>query len=101
MTMTHFRWLLAAAVLANAAGPLQAQDSIPTPPATEPAAAPAQSRAGRIIGLILEEGTGAPVPGAQVGIAMGGAPVTAGIDGRYTLLNVPPGPVALTVRAIG
>jgi outer membrane receptor for ferrienterochelin and colicin len=56
---------------------------------------------GRVIGRILDT-TGTPVAGARVGIAVGGGPaVSSGIDGRYTLLNVPVGPVALAVRAIG
>jgi len=66
-----------------------------------PTAASAQARTGRITGRVLEEGTGAPVPGAQVAIAAGGAPTQAAIDGRYVLLNVPAGEVAIVVRAIG
>ncbi len=61
----------------------------------------AMAQTGRITGRVLEEGTGAPVAGAQVGVAAGGAPTTAGLDGRYVLMSVPAGPVALTVRAIG
>ncbi len=74
---------------------LRAQD-LPAP------VAPAQTpRPGRIVGKILEENTGTPISGAQVGVAAGGVPVTSGIDGRYTLMNVPAGPVALAIRAIG
>lgn len=76
---------------------LSAQDTIPAVPA--PAEQP--QRTGRIVGRVLEEGTGAPIAGAQVGIAAGGTSVSAGFDGRYTLSNVPAGPVALAVRAIG
>jgi hypothetical protein len=58
-------------------------------------------RPGRIVGYVRDEATGAPISGAQVGIAAGGQRVSAGLDGRYTILNVPAGPVALAVRAIG
>lgn len=58
-------------------------------------------RPGRLVGRIIEEATGAPIAGAQVGVAAGGAAVTSAIDGRYLLLNVPAGPVAVAVRAIG
>ena len=80
----------------------QPQPEIPALPRVQLQAAPApQQRTGRIVGRILEEGSGQPVPGAQVGIAMGGISVSSGIDGRFTLLNVPAGPTAITVRAIG
>ncbi len=58
-------------------------------------------RPGRLVGRIIEEGSGAPIAGAQVGVAAGGAAVTSAVDGRYLLLNVPAGPVAVAVRAIG
>lgn len=58
-------------------------------------------RRGRIAGRVVDE-SGAAIPGAQVGIAASGGPnVTTGSDGRYLLTNVPAGPVALAVRAIG
>jgi hypothetical protein len=66
----------------------QTRDSVPGP-------------TGRVIGRIIEETTGAPIPGAQVGVAAGGTPVTSAIDGRYILLGVPAGRVAIAVRAIG
>jgi hypothetical protein len=58
-------------------------------------------RTGRVVGHVLDEKTGAPISGAQVGIAAGGAPVASAIDGRYTLLGVPEGTIAIAVRAIG
>jgi hypothetical protein len=54
-----------------------------------------------LVGRIIEEGSGAPIAGAQVGVAAGGAAVTSAIDGRYILMNVPAGPIAIAVRAIG
>jgi hypothetical protein len=60
-----------------------------------------EGRPGRVVGTVLDE-AGAPVPGAQVRIAASGGPsVTAGLDGRYLLANVPAGRIALAVRAIG
>jgi hypothetical protein len=79
---------LALAALIAANQPLMAQE--PGPP-----------QAGRLVGRILDEATGAPIPGAQVGVAAGGVAVTSAIDGRYVLLNVSAGPVAIAVRAIG
>lgn len=59
------------------------------------------ARTGRIVGYVRDQATGTPIAGAQVGIAAGGQRVTAALDGRYTLLSVPAGPVALAIRAIG
>ncbi len=77
----------------------------PSVTAQEPAApvpAPASVQAtGRVVGRVLEEGSGAPIAGAQVNLV--GYPVrgVSAIDGRYTLLNVPAGTVSLSVRAVG
>ncbi|MEK6769065.1 MAG: carboxypeptidase regulatory-like domain-containing protein, partial [Gemmatimonadota bacterium] len=86
--MTSLRLILLAALASGSIEPLYAQT--PAPGAT-----------GRVVGRIIEETTGAPIPGAQVGVAAGGAPVTSAIDGRYILLNLPAGPTAVAVRAIG
>lgn len=77
--------LVLAACLALVPGPLNAQR-----PAT-----------GRVVGRVTDEATGAPVSGAVVGVAAGGVQVSSGIDGRYTLLNMPTGRLALAIRAIG
>lgn len=60
-----------------------------------------RSATGRVVGRVMDEATGQPVPGAVVGIAAGGAQVTSGIDGRYTILNVPAGRLTIAFRAIG
>jgi len=88
MTVRSLRWLAAVTLAVT--------------PSTLPAQEPQQAvRTGRIVGRILDETTGTPISGAQVGIAMGGQSVSSGIDGRYTLLNVSPGATAIAVRAIG
>jgi hypothetical protein len=82
------RFAAVALLLASGfAWPLTAQDAAPA--------------TGRIVGRVMDE-SGAPVAGAQVRIAASGsATATTGLDGRYTILNVPAGAVALAVRAIG
>jgi outer membrane receptor protein involved in Fe transport len=65
------------------------------------AAADAQGKA-RIVGRILDANTGAPLAGAQVILVENPLIVSvSAIDGRYTLLNVPAGPVSVRVRSIG
>lgn len=56
---------------------------------------------GRVVGRVTDEVTGAPVSGAVVGVAAGGMQTSSGIDGRYTLQNMPAGRLALAIRAIG
>ncbi len=58
---------------------------------------------GRITGRVLDAGQGTPVSGALVEV-VGATPAkvaTSGIDGRYNLLGVPSGPIAIRVRLIG
>ena len=57
---------------------------------------------GRIVGKILDATTGAPLSGAQVVLVENPTIASvAAIDGRYTLLNVPAGPVSVRIRLIG
>jgi outer membrane receptor for ferrienterochelin and colicin len=79
--------LLSASLLAH---PAPAQDLPPAPAPT-----------GRIAGRVLEESTGAPIAGAQVGVVGTRIGGVSGVDGRFTLLNVPAGTVSLGVRNIG
>src|SRR6478735_2071369 len=65
------------------------------------ASAGAQGKA-RIVGKILDAGSGAPLAGAQVVLVENPTIASvAAIDGRYTLLNVPAGPVSVRIRLIG
>jgi TonB-dependent receptor-like protein/carboxypeptidase family protein len=56
---------------------------------------------GRIVGRILDAGTGSGLP--DVGIQIVGTTLgaTSGIDGRYSVPNVPAGTVTIQVRRIG
>ena len=65
-----------------------------------PAALAAQ-QTGRIVGRIVESGQGAPIAGAQVQITGTDIHTVSAIDGRYTLQNVPVGPVSITARMLG
>lgn len=65
-----------------------------------PAALAAQET-GRIVGRIVETGQGAPIAGAQVVVAGTSIHTVSAIDGRYTLQNVPVGPVSITARMLG
>lgn len=46
---------------------------------------------GSLTGLVVHEGTGAPVTGVEVVLDGAGRSVTSGDDGRFTLVDVPPG----------
>jgi len=54
-------------------------------------------------GTVLDADSRQPVPGASIAIVEGGSPSTAttDLDGRFTILDVPTGRIALRIRAIG
>jgi hypothetical protein len=56
---------------------------------------------GRIVGRIIDAGTGQPLSGAQVTLAGTDAGSLSGVDGRYTLIDVPAGERAVTVTCLG
>ncbi len=56
---------------------------------------------GRVIGRVVEGEAGAPLSGAQVEVVGTTIRAISAIDGRYTLLKVPAGPVTIAVRMIG
>ena len=70
-------------------------------PLLAPASLLAQTPAGRIVGRILDAGSGQGV--AEAGIQVVGTTlgVNSGVEGRYTLPNVPAGTVTLQVRLLG
>jgi TonB-linked SusC/RagA family outer membrane protein len=87
---------LSLALVSQIAGALQAQAQQQTAPQQ---AAPQANRA-TITGIVKDAATGAPLALASVvvtGTALGS---TTGPDGRYTITNVPPGIVGLTVQRI-
>lgn len=64
-------------------------------------AVPSFASLGKIAGTIKDEGTGEPLPGAQVqivGTTMGAA---ANVQGQYFILNVPPGNYTLRFTFMG
>ncbi len=65
-----------------------------------PAALAAQET-GRIVGRVVESRQGAPIAGAQVQLTGTDIHTVSAIDGRYTLQNVPVGPVSITARMLG
>ena len=55
----------------------------------------------RIVGRVFDQEVGRPLPGAVIEVVGTSITATSGMDGRYTLLGVPPGEASLAVRAIG
>ena len=55
----------------------------------------------RIVGRVFDQEVGRPLAGAVIEVVGMSITATSGIDGRYTLLGVPPGEASLAVRAIG
>lgn len=68
--------------------------------ASLPATVQAQET-GRVIGRIVDAEAGAPIAGAQVEVAGTSIRTVSAIDGRYTLLNVLSGTVAVSARFVG
>jgi len=58
---------------------------------------------GSITGRVTEQGSGAPIPRAQIDASSGAtrAGTTAGEDGRYTISNLPAGTYAVIARRVG
>ncbi len=83
---TSWSSLLAAAVLA---------------PLLLSSAALAQTSSGRIVGRVIDAETGKPLSGAQVAVVGTPLGTLSGVDGRFMVLNVPPGPRPLQVTYLG
>jgi hypothetical protein len=75
--------LLALVVTALSAAPIQAQ------------------AAGRIVGRVIDSESGLGLAGAQVSVEGTRSSVTAGVDGRYMLVNVPAGRRSVSAELIG
>ena len=60
-----------------------------------------QPAEGRLVGHVLDAESGRPLPGAQVVIDGTSVGVLAGVNGRYILLRVPAGSVAVRAVMIG
>ncbi len=63
--------------------------------------AEAQGAAGRIVGRVLDAGSGRPLTGAQVVVRNTTLRAVSGVDGRYGIANVPAGAQALVVTHLG
>jgi hypothetical protein len=63
--------------------------------------ASAQTPPGRIVGRVLDAASGQPIPGARVALLATTMAVRSDPTGRYTLLQVPAGTHAVSVRTIG
>src|SRR5688572_21312788 len=61
----------------------------------------AQTATGRIVGRVVDAGTGQPVSGAQLVVAGTRIGVLSNVDGRFMLMNVPVGPRSISVTYIG
>ncbi len=64
-------------------------------------AAPVAAQNGTINGRITESGTQRPVVGVQISVGSSGLGAISEPDGRYSILNVPPGSYTLRVLRIG
>jgi hypothetical protein len=65
-------------------------------------AAPIQAQAiGRVVGRVIDSETGRGLAGAQVSVEGTRLSVTAGVDGRYMLMNVPSGRRSVSAELIG
>ena len=56
---------------------------------------------GRIVGRVLDIGSGRPISGAQVHVDDGSVGALSDLDGRYVIQDVPVGAVEVTVMVIG
>lgn len=65
------------------------------------ASTPALAQTGRITGLVTQEETSQPLEGAAVSLAGTNLGALTRTDGRYLILNVPPGSHTLRVELIG
>ena len=64
-------------------------------------AAPASAQTGKITGVVMDQATGAALAGAQVYIDGTGRGSLTQENGRYFIINVPPGNYTLVVELIG
>jgi TonB-dependent receptor len=56
---------------------------------------------GRLVGRVIDAASGQGISGAQVQVVGTSFGALAGVDGRFTIVNVPAGAVALQARRIG
>jgi outer membrane receptor protein involved in Fe transport len=61
----------------------------------------AEAQTGKLTGIVLDAQSGVPLEGAQLVLQGTGITALTGSNGRYFLVNVPPGTYTLLVRRIG
>src|SRR5262245_60488409 len=61
----------------------------------------AQTATGRIVGRVIDAGTGQPISGAQLVVVGTRIGVLSNVDGRYILMGVPAGQQSINVTYIG
>lgn len=64
-------------------------------------APPAHAQSGKVTGVVVDASTGDPLPGAQVYIEGTGRGTLTQENGRYFLINVPPGEYTVAAEIIG
>jgi outer membrane receptor protein involved in Fe transport len=64
-------------------------------------ARPAQAQTGKLTGLVTDAATGEPLAGAQVTVEGTGRSVLTQDNGRYFLINIPPGVYTVSAQLIG
>ena len=58
-------------------------------------------QAGRVVGRVIDAASGQGITGAQVQVVGSALGALAGVDGRFTIANVPAGPLTIQARRIG
>ncbi len=66
-----------------------------------PVAASAQALTGRLIGKVVDGDGNIPIGGARLEVVGTTLRASTAVDGRYSISNVPAGPITLRVRMIG
>jgi outer membrane receptor protein involved in Fe transport len=61
----------------------------------------AAAQTGKITGIVTDAESGAPLDGAQVILQGSGLQTLTGSNGRYVLINIPPGTYSILARRIG
>ncbi|MDP1889261.1 MAG: carboxypeptidase regulatory-like domain-containing protein, partial [Gemmatimonadaceae bacterium] len=98
--MRFLRSLLAATLALAAVAPL-AQSQSPRAESQGPRAQSQTPRAGRVVGRIIDAGTGQGLSDVAVQLVGTKAGTMSGVDGRFAISGVPAGTVTLFARRIG
>ena len=64
-------------------------------------AAPAAAQTGKLTGVVTDQQTGQPVPGAQITVEELGRTILTNERGIYFLINLPPGVYTVSAQVLG